>query len=315
MSGELATTLQNFAKEKGFRGKGALSVALVVTKHAQELGLPLKSEELLVDRGGQVRGLGMSTVQAILAKHQITRVLAKEGGRTSRGSIDNMRAYVEFLNGQYATGQLTDLNVVEKFWIDRVREFFAGKPFSLKADSGLSIRAVIRNLMAQAIQRQKEVPGVMYAGTMMQHLIGAKLDIVLASKQPLKHHGSNDNDENNGRTGDFDVGDVSIHVSTAPTEALLRKCQENLGAGRRPMIITTQKGTAVAEGLASNIDILERLEIIEFEQFVAANIHELGGFESTQRTLRIGELIDRYNAIVAEYETDPSLKIEAARGR
>ncbi|WP_409014985.1 DUF4928 family protein [Dyadobacter sp. CY345] len=35
-------------------------------------------------------------------------------------------------------------------------------------------------------------------------------------------------DQENGRTGDFDIGDVTIHVTTRPSEALLYKCRENL---------------------------------------------------------------------------------------
>ena len=59
-------------------------------------GLPLDPDQLVTKSGGQVRGLGQSQVQKILARHGIERVLAAEGGRTSRGSLGNMRAYVRF---------------------------------------------------------------------------------------------------------------------------------------------------------------------------------------------------------------------------
>lgn len=39
---------------------------------------------------GQVLGLGVSAVQAILSDYGINKVLAAEGGRTSRGSINNI---------------------------------------------------------------------------------------------------------------------------------------------------------------------------------------------------------------------------------
>src|SRR5260221_6654171 len=90
--------LTTFAVSKAFSGKGPLCVALVVTEHARRHGLPLDPEKLLTDRGGQVLGLGQSAVQAILNRHDIVKILAAEGGRTSRGSIDNMRAYVGLLN-------------------------------------------------------------------------------------------------------------------------------------------------------------------------------------------------------------------------
>jgi hypothetical protein len=127
----LQQQLSDFATNKRFRGQGPLSVALVVTEHARKHGLPLKASALLTERGGQVLGLGKGAVQTILARHNITRVLAKEGGRTSRGSIDNMRAYVALLNELQRQG-LADLNAIEKFWTARVEEFFAGKPFRLR---------------------------------------------------------------------------------------------------------------------------------------------------------------------------------------
>jgi hypothetical protein len=50
--------LAEFATENRFRGKGPLSVALVVTDHAKNLGLPLNPTALVPEGGGQVLGLG-----------------------------------------------------------------------------------------------------------------------------------------------------------------------------------------------------------------------------------------------------------------
>ncbi len=88
---KLSARLEEFAREKSFQGKGPLCVALVITRRAKE-GLPLNPERLLAAKGTQVAGLGRSQVQAVLADHGITRLLAAEGGRTSRGSVENMRA-------------------------------------------------------------------------------------------------------------------------------------------------------------------------------------------------------------------------------
>ena len=301
-----------FVTSRRFRSKGPLCVALVVTEHARK-GLPLDAESLLTAQGGQVLGLGKSAVQKILHKHGITRLLASEGGRTSRGSIENMRSYVSLLNGLNAKGSV-DLDEVERFWVTQVEAFFAGKPFKLKLDPSIGLRAVIRNLVAQAAERQKAAAGTMYHGTLMQHLVGAKLDLVLGCGVVI-HNGSNTSDQNPDRTGDFDIGDVSIHVSTSPSEALIRKCAANFDAGRRPIIVTTRKGVVIAEGLADNAGIGDRLDVIEFEQFIATNLHELGRFEADQRRLKVAELVSRYNEIVDEFETDPSLLIEISSGK
>jgi hypothetical protein len=258
-----------------------------------------------------VLGLGYHKVQEVLGRHGVTRVLAREGGRTSRGSLANMAAYCSLLNWLHAHRGLVgaDLEEVEAFWIGRVNEFFSAKPFSLRLDSHLSLRAVIRNLMAQAEARQKETPGTMFVGTMMQHIIGAKLEIVMDGRVVIQHHPANENDES-GRGGDFDIGDVAIHVTTSPGEALLQKCTDNLANQRRPIIVTTSRGAVAAEVHAERAGILDRVDIVEFEQFIAANLHEWGGFQSQQHRPCVIELIQRYNCIVQEQEALPGLEIE-----
>jgi hypothetical protein len=108
------------AKHPKFLNKGGLCVALVVTQTAKEKGLPLAAESLRTDEGGQVSGLGKSAVQKILEAHGITKILAEEGGRTSRGSLGLMKAYVEALNELHKQGAI-NLDDAFAWWIDRVR--------------------------------------------------------------------------------------------------------------------------------------------------------------------------------------------------
>ena len=86
--------------------------------------MPLDPETLVTDGGGQVLGLGKGAVQTILERHGEQRVLAREGGRTSRGSLNNMRDYVAFLNSLREAGPV-DMEAIESFWVSRVQEFFA----------------------------------------------------------------------------------------------------------------------------------------------------------------------------------------------
>jgi len=305
--------LQAFAADNGFRGKGPLSVALVVTGHARALGLPLDATALTTANDGQVLGLGRSGVQAVLERHGITKVLASEGGRTSRGSIANMRAYVSFLN-DIALARDVDLDLVEAFWIDRVRAHFAAKPFQLRIDPSLSVRAIVRALMDQVEVRQREASGAMVVGTVMQHLVGAKLQIALQGRATFEHNGSNTNDVK-GRGGDFDIGDVSFHITTAPGPAVIEKCRSNLDAGRRPIIVTTRRRTEVAEALAIDAELGGRLDIIDFEQFITTNIYEIGVFAASGRADALADIIAAYNTIIDVYETDPSLRIELGTRR
>ncbi|EJI87001.1 hypothetical protein AEST_00420 [Alishewanella aestuarii B11] len=308
---DLKEKLFDFCKKKKFRQKGPLSVALVVTQHAKKLGIPLNPDSLLTEKGGQVLGLGKSAVQSILKRHGIERVLAAEGGRTSRGSIGNMRDYIDFLN---SLNGLTneELQSIELFWVERVHEFFAGKPFKIRLDSSRSLRTLVRDVIAQAEERQKNSPGMQYAGAVLQHFVGAKLDCALGAGM-FEHNSFSTSDAQSGRVGDFLIGDVAIHVTTAPGEAVIRRCKDNLDDGYRPIIVTNQRGLSAAEVLAENAGLGERIDVFEVEQFVALNLYEIGKFASEGRRVAVNDLVDRYNQIVDEVETDPSLKLEVRR--
>lgn len=303
--------LNKYQKAAKIRGKGPLSVMLVITRMAISKGLPLDSTKLLTKGGGQVIGLSKSAVQNILQDYEITRVLAEEAGRTSRGSISKMQNYVKFLNELHAKGE-ADLETVEKFWVQQVKKFFAGSPFKIKLDPSKSLRSIVADLLNQAEKRQKEMPGTMYVGIVMQHLVGAKLELAM-HETPIDHHGASVADAPTARGGDFLLGDAALHVTTAPTEALIRKCKDNLNTNLHPIIITSQDGAAGAAALSKASDLEHRIDILEIEQFVATNLFELSGFSQKQRPITVQELVEKYNAIIEKCETDPSLKINIGK--
>lgn len=287
--------------------KGSLSLALILTRNAKAKDFPLDRAEFLTPSGGQVAGLGGGAVKRILKDHGVERILSTEGGRTSRGNMERMTAYLDVLNDLHGKG-LLDLDQIEAYWVERVLAFFDAQPFTFKLDPSRSLRACVRDLLGQAVERQREVKGTMYAGAVMQHLVGAKLDYV--TKGTLQHHGFAVADAPSNRSGDFLVGDVAIHVTTAPGEALIRKCQGNLSAGLRPLIVTTEDGVGGAKALSKQAGVDDRLDVIEIEQFIATNVYEWSVFERDGRPEAVREIIERYNRIVAECESDPSLRIE-----
>lgn len=311
MNADVRAQLDSFTADKKFKRKGPLCVALVMTQQARSAGLPLDPAKLLTEGGGQVLGLGKGAVQAILKKHGINRVLAAEGGRTSRGSIGNMRDYVALLNNLAVEAPL-DLDEVEGYWIERVHEFFATKPFKIRLDESRGLRTVVRDVLHQAEERQKTSPGMYYVGGVLQHLVGAKLDCALGPGS-FEHNSFSTSDQQTGRAGDFFIGDVAIHVTTSPGEAVIERCRDNLNDGYRPVLVTLQRGLTVGEALADNAGIADRLDVFEIEQFIALNLYELGKFAADGRRIAVRELVNRYNEIVEEFETDPSLKIEFKR--
>lgn len=252
-------------------------------------------------------GLGGSAVRKILNDHNVERILSSEGGRTSRGNMERMSAYIDVLN-ELAARKALDLEDAERYWVERVLAYFDALPFTFRLDPSRSLRACVRDLLAQAVERQREVRGTMYAGAVMQHLVGAKLDMI--TRGSVIHHGFSVADAPSNRSGDFLIGDVAIHVTTAPGEALIRKCQGNLTSGLRPLIITTEDGVGGARALSRQAAVDDRLDVIEIEQFIATNIYEWSAFERDARPSTVRNMIDRYNRIVTDCESDPSLRIE-----
>lgn len=307
MSKNLSSLLQAFKDQHRLTTKGKLAAILITTRNAKKNGLPLDFSEMLTENKGQIKGLSKAGVQAILKEYGIVRVLAEEAGRTSRGSIGYIEAYVEFLNDLHDQG-IADMKYIESWWVDRIKDFFAGQPFVLRYDASKSIRAIVRDLLAQAVKRQKDNPGTMYAGAVLQHLVGAKLSLLLSDER-VSRHGFSVADVGTGRNGDFVIDEVTIHVTTAPSEALIRKCLRNLESGHRPLIVTVHENMPAAESLARIQGIEGRVDILEAEQFIATNIYELSEFLTSERRITVERLIEKYNEIVGEVETDPSLKV------
>ena len=144
---------------------------------------------------------------------------------------------------------------------------------------------------------------------MLQHLVGAKLELAVP-EIAIGHNGFSVSDAVSNRSGDFVIDDSVIHITTSPGEAVIRKCQLNIEAGAKPIILTLADGVTVAKVLASNAGLTGRIDIMDAEQFLTGNLHELSLFKSTSRRPTLERLVEAYNRIVQENETDPSLRIE-----
>ena len=301
--------LAKLASKHDMLGKGFLGLAVMITEKAIASELPLDADTMMTKGGGQVKGAGGARVSAILARYGITRRLSSEGGRTSRGTPAKMRALVAFLNERSGDADF-DLKAIQAFWIEQVKAYFAGQPFTLELDPAHGVSGLIRTLIEKVEARQKESPGATLLGTVIQHLIGAKIEIRLdLAVGELARHGASVNDAK-GRGGDLELGDTVIHVTTAPGQAVVEKCAANIKAGLRPMLITGRNRLQTAEGLMADQGMADRVDLLDYEQFLSANIFELGRFGAAGRREAITRILDRYNEIVNRLEGDPSLRIE-----
>lgn len=304
---EVEIGLKTFAEKNSVFSKGSLSAVLILTRRASKMPMPLSTANFLTGKKGQVAGLSGPAIKKILNDHGIDRALAEEGGRTSRGNLALMNEYIGYLN-KLDGKRLLDFAMIEKWWVERVKLFFAAQPISVRADVSDSLRTIISGLLESALARQRECTGTMVVGAVLEHLVGAKIAIALP-KVTMTHKSFSSSDESLRAKGDFLVGDTAIHVTVAPTEALVRKCRRNLSEGLRPLVVTTEDGVGGMMALAKNDGIASRIDILEVSQFLTTNVYEWIGFQSQKRSMSLENLVNAYNKIIDDYETDPSLKI------
>lgn len=190
----------------------------------------------------------------------------------------------------------------------RLGRDFVKREIEFHFDPVNSLQANIRDLFEQADDLQEISGGANYVGAMLQHLVGAKLDVVLGEGK-IQHHGSSVADHSTARQSDFQIETVAIHVTTHPSEALVRKCAENLRTGLKPLIITLGDGMEGAAFLLKNANLAERVDVLDVGQFLTANVYERSLFKAAACKVTFSKLLDRYNEIVGVCETDPALRI------
>lgn len=308
----LLEELRSFRDSNAIFTKGPLSVMVQLTEMLSEQTGPWSPNDFIAKRRGQVAKLGGPRLKRILAGHGIIRTLSSEGGRTSRGSMELMSKYVSFIN-KLSSRELLDFAAIAEFWAGAVREYFNNLPFTLSADGAKTLTSNFDELFDQVRQRQTENPGSHYLGTVLQHLVGAKLSLLLHDTAPASH-GSSVADAPTDRGGDFIVNDIAIHCTTSPGGPLIDKCKENIAAGSRPIIITLFERVRTALDLAADAGLAGRVEVWDIQQFLTTNIHEWSAFDTSSRNGKVSAIIDRYNEIVT-VEHDPSLRIEFSASR
>ena len=300
--------LRLFQSENNIVTKGPLSVVVQFTRMVREKEFPLDPSDFKTEKEGQVAGLGGGNLKKILRDHGITQQLSSEGGRTSRGSMGLMIKYVDFLNTWNAE-EPVNFDEIEAFWAKQVREYFRNQPFVLTADASKTVGANLDELFEQARKRQKQNPGTQYLGTVLQHLVAAKLCLILPEGS-FEIHGASVADAPTARSGDFVINKTIIHCTTSVGDLLINKCKANIANGFRPVIITIFERVQTALNQIEDAGLSGRIEVWDIQQFLSSNIHEHSLFDEGKQNATLGTIIENYNQIVHEKETDPSLRIE-----
>ena len=300
--------LDNFQARHNVKDKGSLSILVQLSHLLPTKHYPLDINDFLTLNKGQLAQLSGTALMKILKEHGITQKLTSEGGRTSRGGIALANHYIQFINELYNDGIL-DFAQVENYWIGKVKEYFHNLPFHLSVSPGKSFSSCINDLFSEVKRRQSEHRGTHFMGTMLQHLVAAKLRILLPNDN-IPVYGASVADAPTAREGDFPIGATIIHCTTMPIPALMEKCVKNIHDGKLPVIITTFDRVQTALSCIDDAGLNGQVETWDIQQFLSTNVFEHSIVNKLQSRITIDKLIKEYNRIIDEVETDPSLKIQ-----
>lgn len=287
---------------------GFNAVMLNVTDIASQSEMPLAAKDLLTRGGGQIktqRGAPNRTLKLWGARFRF----GTESGGTSRNSLQCMEACVDFLNDLHATSGPVNFFAAMRFWLRRIRDLFRNAPLSVDYSTSETLQVFVGRLVGKVREREKLTTGTKLMGAVMQHLVGAKLELILGSGR-VEHHPATQADQQYGRFGDFEADECVFHVTTAPAERLIQKCVANIEANKKPIIITLSDKVAAAAGLAQNMEVDSRIEVIGFEVFLAHNVIERTLARRTQCRVVVEELVEKYNALVAKHEPLSGIRLK-----
>lgn len=293
-----------------------MTVGLILAEILRDNPSPISLRQIESEKKSQVRGLSGPAIARILKEHGEHRPFTSEGGRTSRGSIVKAREVQQILNKwaeerkpNVAERKDAAAKLSEHFVNLLKRDYFDSARISAILDPSASISTTVHRLIEAA-----QEAGGSAAGAMIQHLVGAKLELRFPDRDIGKDSYAA-SDQSTGRFGDFQVGNIAYHVTMAPSDALFsRRVADNIKAHIRPVVLVPDARLEAAQQLAANAEVVDKTGVFSLESFVGLNVDEMTldadiGFEEGLR-----KLIQRYNRRVQCIEPDPSLLIEVPAG-
>lgn len=150
------------------------------------------------------------------------------------------------------------------------------------------------------------------AGALLQHLVGAKLELRFQG-QPvtIAHHSSATADVQTGRLGDFEIGSTVFHVTKRANDGHYRKAKQNADNGRKVYLLTPENVLLGTKNFAEQScqGFSKKVNIFSVEQFLVQNLDELAVFERDNALRQLKILLEKYNELITRYENDQSLKI------
>ena len=279
---------------------------LAVTERLKER-FPLQRADYVTQKN-QVRTSGRFVQGLIEARLGSSPLYASEGGRTTRGTVPAAEALAARFNALPALTALTAAErdalatALQDWLIEKARDYYNRQHLGLDIDLRLAAPEIVGAVLDEAQRRNS-------AGAVAQHLVGAKVALRFPDLT-IENHAATTADQQLSRPGDFAINDTVFHVTVAPGERVIQRCEENLRGGYRPRLPVRGSRLAAARQLAELRDLHTRIGIGAIEDFVAQNIEEMGVFGQEAIARGFRHLFERYNERVRAVETDLSILID-----
>lgn len=254
--------------------------------------------------GGEVKGV-RSGLNKLLPKYGVPADFLRAA--TGRQAWHDAERLLDDLNEGEA---LVPMSPVERDEIlcslldilaEEAHKWLARQNIKVRCKREISPGAWVGQILAEAKGKS--------GGSVEQHLVGAKLSRAFPEIEIPALPGAAA-DLQTKRAGDFQVGTTVYHVTAAPGEPIVRKCQGNLDTGLHPVLLVPGKQKPVAEGIVDRLELADKITVISIEDFLSVNILEMSKGRKQEFIVTLRSIIDEYNRRVEAAETDKSLRIE-----
>lgn len=289
-------------KKKGVAARNVVAAGIVVLDRLLE-GVPLKEGDAFTPRG-ELKG-ARSGLKRVLTRHGIPETYLKEA--TGRQAATYARTLLEKLEWGKRMSTIKrirkkDLKSGIGVLVKEATAWLRRDPLKISCDRQCSPKIWVNTILKKAEGRS--------GGRVEQHLVGAKLQERYAKRVDVPKHPGHAADVQTRRSGDFDLGKVSYHVTSNPTRDHLQKCKDNAAANRIPVLIVPADKIERARVYADDEGVASRVTILSVEDFVAQNAIEISSEQEVAVFDIMKAIIDEYNRRVLEVEKDNSLTIE-----
>jgi hypothetical protein len=297
-------SLRTIKANKG-PSNGTIASALILLERLKE-DYDLCADNHISNRGIQIKGVSGAAVASILHRFGETRPFVKEGGRTNRGVLGDIRPLfdklLELNLGELPKNERNDiLESFQAFLAERIKVLYKPRKLKLKFDPNLSTWHLIQTLMQEVTKEGK-------AGAVSQHLVGAKLQLRFPTIE-IANESVSTADQPTERKGDFFVGDTVFHVTVAPMPLVFEKCRQNIREGFKAYLIVPAAKLGAAREMGEQF-CNGHVAVESLESFVSQNIDELSTFSRDHLKTSLVRLIELYNQRVDAVEIDKSLMID-----